>query len=585
MLPINATADDYISGVLDGTVISGSLIRKACIRHIEDLKSGESRGLYFDAEAPLRVIEFIETFCTPPNQTDPMKLMPWEKMLIHILYGWKRIGDGSRRFRRVHTEVGKKNGKTALGAALCLYHLIADGELSARCFCSATTGKQAKICFLEACAMRDRHPDLKELIGKTGAEPPTALYVAGTGSRLSCMSRDSAAEDGALVSFAILDEIHRYANRELWSVLRFGGRTRKQPLLFGITTAGASAGGTSICWAEREYATKVLDGHTEDDELAAFIFSMDDADDYRDERNWAKANPSMGLVAEGYLFDVDTIRKEFLETEGKPSSRGEFLRFCLNRWSSESENPAIEIGKWDACCRELIASHPSPKTLRSQTIEALKRRVCFGAVDLAPKLDTSALTLLFPPLKAGEKWRVIEYFWCPKDNIADRVKRDRVPYDRWAEDGFITPTEGNLTDVRFIADQITEINKLFDLREVAYDSSWSSELIRMLSESGFPMDKFVDFPQTHGKMNGPCHEFVRKILRKEFAHDHNPVMRWQVSNLRWNTQKTTNFIRPDRTRKREKIDGPASLIMALARATDPDNIVKPKKQFTIFTSQ
>ena len=211
-------------------------------------------------------------------------------------------------------------------------------------------------------------------------------------------------------------------------------------------------------------------------------------------------------------------------------------------------------------------------------------RPCFAAVDLAPKLDTSSLVLLFPPVTSQEAWRILEYFWCPKDNFAERVKRDRVPYDRWAEDGFITPTQGDLTDVRFIAEQITEINKQFDLREIAYDSSWSSELIRMLGESGFPMEKFVSFPQTHAKMNGPCLEFVRKILRKEFAHDHNPVMRWQVSNLRWNTQTTTGFVRPDRTRKREKIDGPASLIMALARAIEPSNIVKPKKTFFMVSS-
>src|SRR4029077_1880746 len=143
-------------------------------------------------------------------------------------------------------------------------------------------------------------------------------------------------------------------------------------------------------------------------------------------------------------------------------------RFALNMWSSESENPAIELSKWDDCCRESLDKHPDPKRLRAETITELKGRACFGALDLAPKLDTSALILLFPPLISTEPWRILEYFWCPKDNIEGRVKRDRVPYDRWAESGFITTTDGDLTDVRFIADQITEINKQFDLKELAY---------------------------------------------------------------------------------------------------------------------
>jgi phage terminase large subunit-like protein len=351
-------------------------------------------------------------------------------------------------------------------------------------------------------------------------------------------------------------------------------------MIIEITTAGSSAGGTSLCWSEREYGTKVLEAHVQDDEFIPWIFCMADSDDWKDSANWIKANPSLG-----YLFTLETIQKEVNEALGKPSAIGDVKRFALNIWSSESENPAVELTRWDDCCREPIANHPDPKRLRAETIKQLVGRRCYAGVDLAPKLDTSSLALLFPPLESGECWRTLEYFWCPKENIADRVHRDRVPYDRWAEDEFITPTDGNLTDVRFIAEQITEINKQFDVQEIAYDSSWSSELIRMLAEAGFPMEKFVSFPQTHAKMNGPCLEFIRKILRKEFAHDNNPVMRWQVSNLRWNTQKGTGFVRPDRARKREKIDGPASLIMALARALEPDNIMKPKQAFFMVTSQ
>lgn len=428
--------------------------------------------------------------------------------------------------------------------------------------------------------MRERNADLKAAIQQSGIEPILALYIPGTGSRLSMMSRDAASEDGAMVSCAVMDELHRWtAGSNLYSVLRYGGRTRPQPMIIETTTAGSSAGGTSLCWAEREYGTKVLDGIILDDEFAPWIFCMDAKDDWKNPDNWVKSNPSLG-----YLFELDLIKKEIAEAVGKPTSMGEAKRFALNMWSSEAENPAIELTKWDACCLEPIENRPDPVRLRTQSLAELKGRLCFGAVDLAPKLDTSALVLLFPPLKANERWRILEFFWCPKDNIEGRVKRDHVPYDRWAESGFITTTEGNLTDVRFIADQITEINKLFNLKEIAYDSSWSSELIRMLGESGFPMEKFVAFPQTPVKMNGPCQEFMRKTLRKEFAHDNNPIMRWQVSNLRWNTQKGTGFIKPDRDRKREKIDGCASLIMALARATDPENVVKPRSSFFCVTS-
>jgi phage terminase large subunit-like protein len=223
--------------------------------------------------------------------------------------------------------------------------------------------------------------------------------------------------------------------------------------------------------------------------------------------------------------------------------------------------------------------------MRAESIAELAGRTSFWALDLAPKLDTSALVGLFPPVKAGDKWRILEYFWCPAENVAARKKRDKVSYDTWADQEFIVLTPGNLTDVRFIAEQITEICQQFDVKEIAYDDAWSSELIRMLGESGFDMNKFVSFPQSFIKMNAPCQELMRKILRLEFSHDLNPVMRWQMRNLRWNTQKGTGFLKPQRDRKREKIDGCASLIMALARATDPENIAKPKRAFWVVTSQ
>ena len=573
---INPTVDAYIDGVMNGSVVVGGWIKKAIKRHIKDL---ERTDIYFDPEAANYVIDFCQTYCIPSAQTDPITLIPWQQTCIAIIYGWKRL-DGYRRFRRVYLEIAKKNGKTGLAAALALYHLIADGELSGRVFVAATALKQARECFAEATAMRDKHPELSSIVHKYGSSPVLSLFVPATNSRLSPMTRGSDSQDGAIVSCAILDELHRWKLTDnLWSILRYGGDTRKQPLLICITTAGASAGKSTLCWGEHEYGTRILDGMVEDDEVCPFIFSLDPKDDYKDEQNWVKPNPSLGTI-----LPLTALLNQFKEAQGKPTALGEYKRYRLNIWTDEVVDPAIDIENWDSCSKEDLATHPDLKRLRAESIAELKGRTCFAGVDLAPKIDTSALVLVFPPMKPDEKWRILEYFWCPKDNVTDRVKRDRVPYDVWSRDGFITLTPGNLTDTRYIAEQITEINKQFDLRELAYDDAWSNELIRMLCESGFPMQKFVAFPQTPIKMNPSCQELMRKVLRKEFSHDANPVMRWQMSNLRWNTQKGSGFVKPARDRKREKIDGCASLIMALARATDPDNQIKPKKQFFIVTS-
>lgn len=579
-IQINPVVDAYIAGVLDGSVVVGGWIKKAVQRHLRDL---ERTDIYYDPAAANYVIDFCQTFCIPSAQTEPIKLMPWQQFCLAIAYGWKRL-DGYRRFRRVYLEIAKKNGKTGLAAALAEYHLVADHEQSARVFIAATALKQSRECFMEAVAMRDKNPELAEMVKKNGESPVLALYVKETNSRLSPMTRGSDSQDGAIVSAAILDELHRWKHTDsLWSILRYGGDTRKQPMLICITTAGASANKSTLCWGEHEYGTRILDGMIEDDEVCPFIFSLDPKDDIKDERNWVKPNPSLG-----YILPLSALQNQYKEALGKPTAMGEYKRYRLNIWTDEVSDPALDIETWDACCTEDILTHPDPKRLREALIESLKGRPCFGGVDLAPKIDTSALVLLFPPNKTGEKWAVLEWFWCPEPNIADRAKRDHVPYNVWAKDGFIIPTTDEInpeiTNTRYIAEQITEITKQFDLREIAYDAAWSPELIRMLGESGFAMGKLRDYPQSHIKMNAPCQELMRKVLRKEFAHANNPVMRWQMSNLRWNTQKGTGFIKPARDRKREKIDGAASLAMALASATDPNNQIKPKKHFRVVST-
>jgi phage terminase large subunit-like protein len=569
--PAEYSAEQYIAGVLDGSIIVGGWVRKAMLRHQADLKRTD---IYFDPEAGQRPIDFLEKFCIPSAQTTPIVLMPWQRAVLYIVYGWKKL-NGFRRFRRAYLEVSKKQGKTGMSAGLALNALVADGELSARVFCAGVAMKQAREIFNEAVHMRDKHPLLRKLIQKSGEKTVTALYVPGTASRLSPMAKGSDSADGAIVSTCFADELHRWKLTEnLWSVLRFGGDTRNQPLMWCLTTAGASAGKSSLCWSEHEYCEKILDGMATDDEVAAFIFSLDPKDNYKDPNNWIKPSPSLG-----YIMPLSALLGQFNESQGKPTSLGEFKRFRLNIWSDLASSPAIEIEDWDACATEDTATHPDPKRLRAQLIASLKGRPCLGGIDLAPMHDTSAIVLLFPPTKTGEKWSILEWFWVPQDDIQEKVKKNHVPYDTWSREGYLTATPGNMTDFRYISEQLIAIEKQFDLRQVGYDASWSAEFIRLLIESGFHMDKMVPILQKPNVLNPACQELMRKVIKHEFEHSHNPVARNQMANLRWYTQHSTGYLKPDRDRKREKIDFCASLVMALDRCLDPDNTLKPKQNW------
>ena len=582
---MDAAVARYIENVVKGRISVGKSIRRAIDRHRVDLANQKRKNypFYFDEQAAQFPIDFIEAFIVPSESDQPMRLLDWEKVWIALLFGWKRKADGLRRFRRTLLLIAKKNGKTALAAALALFCLVADGELSARVFIAATTKKQGKVCMTEAVLMRKKSPALKEAVaqsgGKTDDKQVLALYVKETGSRLSVMARDADSEDGSIVSHCILDELHRWKTKQgLYSVLRYGGRTRKQPLMIEISTSGDSANTSLPCFEEYEYGLKVLDPNDEttDDEFLPLFYTLDEKDNWKDELNWYKANPSMGPVADGFLFDIDKLRSEYDEAKGKPGEIGIWKRFGLNIWSQEADDPAIEIERWDACARKGSAKH-----LREQTFKEMIGRPCFAALDPSQKLATSALDLLFPPVTPGEKWRSLEFFWIPQANIQDRVKKYRVPFDRWVEDGFVIATPGEVINKSYIAKEIIALSKQFDLRELLYDPAFATEIISQLIEQGFPEGKLGSFPQTPIKMNEPCNSWALMVLREELAQDRNPVMRWQVSNLRWRMNVTSQLVMPDKSKGRDMIDGPVAQIMARASATSKDNVIRPKSKFFI----
>ena len=225
------------------------------------------------------------------------------------------------------------------GCGLKFFHLIADGELSARVFVAATALKQARECFLEAVAMRDKNPDLSGELKKYGASPVLSLFAPETNSRLSPMTRGADSQDGAVVSAAILDELHRWKMTDsLWSILRYGGDTRKQPMLICITTAGASQGKSTLCWGEHEYVTRILDEMIEDDEVTGFIYSLDPKDNWKDKACWVKANPSLGSI-----LPLSALQNQLKEAIGKPTALGEYKRYRLNIWTDEAADPALDI--------------------------------------------------------------------------------------------------------------------------------------------------------------------------------------------------------------------------------------------------
>src|SRR5690606_34535111 len=114
----------------------------------------------------------------------------------------------------------------------------------------------------------------------------------------------------------------------------------------------------------------------------------------------------------------------------------------LNVWT-QAETRWLSPDSWAACGQPADA-------------DGLRGRTCYGGLDLSSTTDISAFALVFPPEQEGDSYKVLPRFWIPEESMRERSRRDRVPYDAWVREGYITATPGNVIDYSFILAQIDE---------------------------------------------------------------------------------------------------------------------------------
>lgn len=489
----------------------------------------------------------------------PIELLDWQVFVLANIFGWKRR-DGTRRFREVYIEVPRKNGKSTILAGIGLYGLVADGEPGAEIYSAACTKDQAKIVWDEAVAMRSKSESLSKKI----QDYRTALTVLATNSKFLPLASEDSTLDGLNIHIALIDELHEHPTRALYDVLDTATGSRRNPLLFTITTAGVSR--NSICWSQHIYAQKVLESNLRDDGSDAFfgyiacLDKVEGKEDYLpwdDEEQWAKCNPSLGVSVK-----IDDLRRKAAKAKETPSALNTFLRKHLNVWTQQ-ETRYLPMDKWEQCSG--IEEDADPMKERIAALERLKGKGCFCGLDLSTTTDISAFVQVF---RDGGKVILVPWFWIPGDNIDKRVKRDKVPYDVWVREGFVHTTPGNVIDYDFIRQRIKSLGEQYLIQEIAFDPYNATQIVAQLKEGdGFNM---VLHRQGDISMNMPTKELLRLTMTGDIVHLGNPVLRWMADNLVV-IEGATGLVKPDKEKSVEKIDGIVAAIMGLARMNATPN--------------
>lgn len=528
----------YARSVVDGYIPAARWIRLACQRHLDDLATGDERGLTWDQAACNFALGFFSRLRHSKGKKwagTTFVLQPWQVFIVGSLFGWKRT-DGTRRFRVAFVEIPRKNGKTFLAAGLALLLLVADGEPGAEVYSAATKRDQAKLVFGEARRMVAQSAPLKQ---RVRPYRESLQLKVGEGVFLP-VSSEAHTLDGLNPSGIIADEVHKWPTRELWDVLDTATGARDQPLTLAITTAGDLE--ESIYSELHNHLEAVLQKTFTDDAFFGFLATADDGDDPAEESTWRKANPNWNVTVTAEKLR-DTFRRMCRTGAGLNRFKRDHLcvrTAALNAW--------IPLDVWDRGKVDL---------------PDLTGQLCYGGLDMASTSDLAAFSRVYPVYEDGSKrYRVRIKFWCAetaRDSVGERLREVLRP---WIDAGYIVEASGDQIDAREIKQAILDAANEGGLQEVAFDPYNARQLAAELQELGVQM---FEFGQTMANYNEPTKELEAAIRTRRFEHDGNPVLRWMVGGC-VTVENGIGNIMPHRRKSRTKIDGIPATIMAISRA-------------------
>ncbi|PEW85062.1 terminase [Bacillus cereus] len=536
---------DYCDDVLNGEVIACEKHKQSCKRFLKDIEreGSEDFPYVFNEEKALRFLKWMSLFKHTKGKLAGVRIEPHsiQTFVFSNIYGWVHRNTGLRRFKKAYWQVGRKNANSQSLACVGSYEAMAFGENMSEVYIGATKAEQSKIVWNEIKAQMNGCEDLK---GKFNIAYGKIQHTK-TDSFISALSKDAGKSgDGLNVQCGIIDEYHAHTTSEIYDVLVSGSGARSNPLMMIITTAGFNL--SNPCYrVEYQYVSKILDPNIdiENEEYFVMVNELDKDDEITNPEVWEKANPILCSYEEGRSF----LKGELQSALDVPEKMRNYLTKNMNRWVDMKENGYMDMQKWKDC---------------KETVELsdLKGLECTVGVDLSAKIDLTSVDFEF---KKDDKYIVISHSFMPEDTLHEKRKTDKVPYDLWIQQGWITTTPGAVVDYEFIKKHIKNMEKenKFKIKEICADPWNATQFMQDMEADGYTM---IEIRQGMATLSGPTKDFREQVYQKKVIHNNNPVLNWAVSNA-ITKQDANENIMLDKSKTTERIDPIAAVINSHVR--------------------
>lgn len=518
----------------------------------------EAKRFYFDQKKANDAIEWIEGHCyhtEGPLAPGPLLLAPWQKSLVSCIFGLVNE-DGVRQFSEVLLVVARKQGKSALAAAIAKYNWWIDGGYGARVFTIAPKLDQADIIYnniWQMCLLDPEWKARKERLEQAkksrqyGDDPELArhrmtdLYLPANNGIVKKIAFSAKKSDGFNPSLCICDEIASWqgdAGLKQYEVMKSGMGARPGALMLSCTTAGYI--NDSIYDEMITRSTRFLMGESKERKLLPFLYIIDDPAKWNDINELRKSMPNLGVSV-----SVDYILEEIAIAEGSLSKKAEFLvKYCnVKQNSSLAWLPGLAVQK---------ASGPEIK------LEDFRDCYAVGGIDLSRTTDLTAACVVIE--KDGELY-VKAKLWIPGEKLEEAKARDGLPYDIYVQRGLLGLSGENFVDYHDCFEWFRELVEKYQIYplKIGYDRYSAQYLVQDLKAYGFQCDDvFQGFNLT------PIINETEGLIRDGKIHiGDNDLLKIHLLNGALKTETQTDRKKLVKLSASEHIDAAAALLDAM----------------------
>jgi phage terminase large subunit-like protein len=483
-----------------------------------------------------RAIRFIELYCRAPEGAlvgKPMKLEPFQKKFI------KAVFDNKVLTRRAILSLARKNGKTALIAALLLVFLVGpEAKRNSQIVSGAMSRDQAGIVHSLAAKMVQLSPELSKIVKIV----PSGKRLIGLplNTEYRALAADGATAVGLSPRVVILDEVGqvRGPRSDFVDALLTAQGAYEDALVLVISTQAPGDTDLLSVWID-----DAMTGA--DPAFVCHLYTAPKECALDDRKAWKASNPALGKFRS--VADLENLAKTAMRM---PTAEASYRNLNLNQ-RVEASAPFVTKSVWDANAGEVDHA-------------IFRDRPVYLGIDLSARADLTSIVLAAQDDDGN--WHLDAHFFSPAETMVERAKRDRAPYDVWARAGLIHETPGNSVDYDYIAQWLLELHaEGVEIAAGAFDRWRMDVLLQALRRMDAPdefLELFKPFGQGTKDMSPALDTFEAELLNGRIRHGGHPVLTMCAANTRvWKDSSGNRKF--EKQKSSGRIDGMVASAMAL----------------------